>query len=652
MGKPYSNDLMALPDAYRWASSVPIDRLVQWIGSVSSLPLMVVGSGGSLTSAHFAAQLHQAFTGMVAKAVTPLEIASANVQNTAVMFASAAGKNPDIVGAFRTVAGHESRRLATLCLRSGSPLAREAEEFGLAHSLEFDLPTGKDGFLATGSLMATAILLWRGYATVASTVPNLPTSFQELQEIVSIEAARAETDVLDSVWKRETLLVLHGPSTQPAAADLESKFSEAALGNVQVADLRNFAHGRHHWIAKRGDRTAILSVTCDDDRALAERTLRLVPQEVQCAKLDVRARGSLAALAALVGVFELVGLAGKHHGIDPGKPGVPAFGSRIYNLAAFSQRSITAHQDQPPRHVVKAIERKAQVSYCRLVASGRANFWREAAERVLSTLQSQHYSAVVLDYDGTLCDEHDRFSGVSEALGEELSRILALGAWVGVATGRGKSAGIALRQILSDMHWSRVIVGYYNGAVVAPLTDESAPSVIGAPSPSLRELKRRLKADTALTDLATVEIRPHQLTILPRWAGTEPMVWHRVQELALTIDPTLSVVRSSHSVDVASHSGGKLRVVGRIGELQDHPLETMRIGDRGAWPGNDYALLASPLGLSVDEVSCDAEGCWNFANPGMRGAQVTLQYLRCLDGHDGRLAFAMPSTTRIRVTRP
>jgi hypothetical protein len=34
------------------------------------------------------------------------------------------------------------------------------------------------------------------------------------------------------------------------------------------------------------------------------------------------------------------------------------------------------------------------------------------------------------------------------------------------------------------------------------------------------------------------------------------------------------------------------------------------VGDRGAWPGNDYEILRAPLGLSVDECSLDPDSCW------------------------------------------
>ena len=78
---------------------------------------------------------------------------------------------------------------------------------------------------------------------------------------------------------KDIIVVLHGVSSKIGAIDLESKFSEAALGNLQVADYRNFAHGRHNWIYKRGKSSGILAFITPEDNALAKKTLAFNPQK-------------------------------------------------------------------------------------------------------------------------------------------------------------------------------------------------------------------------------------------------------------------------------------------------------------------------------------------------------------------------------------
>ena len=48
------------------------------------------------------------------------------------------------------------------------------------------------------------------------------------------------------------------------------------LGNVQISDFRNFAHGRHHWLAKRRETTGVLALLTPEDEATAKATVQLI----------------------------------------------------------------------------------------------------------------------------------------------------------------------------------------------------------------------------------------------------------------------------------------------------------------------------------------------------------------------------------------
>ncbi|HQU44226.1 MAG TPA: hypothetical protein PK867_15505, partial [Pirellulales bacterium] len=104
---------------------------------------------------------------------------------------------------------------------------------------------------------------------------------------------------LHDVLRRQTLIALHSPTTLSAAVDLESKFTESALGQVQICDYRQFAHGRHHWLAKRAADTAVLSIESLDDELVASQTLALLPKEIPVHRLVVRRKGWFADLGAI-----------------------------------------------------------------------------------------------------------------------------------------------------------------------------------------------------------------------------------------------------------------------------------------------------------------------------------------------------------------
>ena len=198
-------------------------------------------------------------------------------------------------------------------------------------------------------------------------------------------------------------MVLHGHVTQAAAIDLESKLTEAALGQVQLADYRNFAHGRHHWFAKHGESSAIISLASQEDLRVAEKTLSLLPKDIPVAKFEVGG-GVPGCLQAVALSIHITGLAGKARGIDPGRPSVPAFGRKLYHLnGAYRGKGPT----RLPEREVAAIIRKAGIGIATLTAQGNLASWRESYSAFMDELRSAGFRAIVLDYDGTLCDAHD-----------------------------------------------------------------------------------------------------------------------------------------------------------------------------------------------------------------------------------------------------
>lgn len=283
MGKPYAEEISRLADTYAWALDAPVDGLAGAIASASRHPLVGVGSGGSHTTAQFAAAVHRQFTSGTASAMTPLEAVATpqTLRRSAVILLTAGGKNPDVIGAYKRLVEREPRRFVVLCASTGSPLSEIAAERPHVDFIDFRPPTGKDGFLATNSLIASAVLLVRAYARATAADHSLPPSLDLLlgERPLESEAGEIARDARP-LWGRPSLVVLYGPSTHPAAVDLESKFSEAALGAVQLADYRNFAHGRHHWLAKRGEETGVLALITAEDRELAESLLALFPKAI------------------------------------------------------------------------------------------------------------------------------------------------------------------------------------------------------------------------------------------------------------------------------------------------------------------------------------------------------------------------------------
>ncbi len=645
MARPYAGEMAKLAATFAWAEGADIQPLRQTIRATGFSPLRVIGSGGSLTGAQALAGLHQRYTGCLAAVTTPLEAVGEWLDaSVATWLLSAGGGNADILAAAKALILREPCQVGVLCGRVTSPLAGLCRRHPFVDLLLYPPPTGKDGFLATNSLFGFTALLTRAYAAEFGSDADWQDTVDRLRPLLPNAAATlgAWEAAAAPLWTRPTTLVLHGPSTRIGAIDLESKFTEAALGHLQVADYRNFAHGRHHWLAKRGNSSAVLAFVTSVDRTLAERTLDLIPEDIPQARIVFDGGPSAVALASLLAALRITGWAGRSRGIDPGRPGVPEFGRKLYNLRFPRARGAAGLPRLTPRKAA-AITRKAGVTLDNLAALGELGRWRDALTDFLTRLRDARFAGIVLDYDGTLVDTRRRSEPVDPKTASELARLAEAGAHIGIATGRGKSVRCDLQERLPPVLWPLVLVGYYNGAEVASLDDDGAPDGSKNVHDALRPLADALRRQPDLSECARQEDRPSQITL----EATRVMPVSRLRDLACQVIRTtdvhdLAVTCSSHSVDIVAAGVSKLNVVRRLREtVGGEPI--LAIGDRGRWPGNDHELLSESFALGVDEISADPATCWHLGKPGQRGPMVTLEYLSALEAHNNRLRFAAGS---------
>lgn len=617
MGKPYASEVKSLPETYRFASRAPLETLIRVVKGAAAGPLVAVGSGGSLSAAHFAATLHQSACGKIAKAMTPLESSAFTFTDGEITFLllSAGGGNPDILDIFKTLAVQEPRCLSVLTARSGTKLSRLVARYRYVNYSELVPPTGNDGFLATNSLLAFCVALTRAYGALESSPPPLPADFSRL--IGGKRKIDAWRKLCDPLWEKQNLVVLYPPSLLAAASDVESKFTEAAIGNVQIADYRHFAHGRHHWLAKHGDATGVLALITPSIKHLAERTLRLLPASVPIVKIEFPDDRPVSALAALAAAIIIAGFAGEARKIDPGRPGVPPFGRKIYLLRA-------AKRDVP----------EAQLTRQRIILrkSGNASpeaavSWGEHLDKFVDRLSQARFRGVVFDYDGTLCDANERFVGAGVEIAKGLAALLEKGIPVGIATGRGKSVRRDLRKALPSSVWDRVLIGYYNGFEMGRLDDGKSPGRV-VPSPEMRLMSDELRGHPFISSNAVCEARAGQISLTSNGSVGLESLWRVVA--GIVGDRKFAVVLSSHAIDVTPLEVSKLTVLATLRGMfgLESSASILCIGDRGRPPGNDSLLLAQHYSLSVHEVSANPNVCWNLAPRGHRGVQALLDYLK------------------------
>jgi len=646
MGRPYETELAELSKTYDWAILESVETLASSIEKASHLALVSVGSGGSATAACVAALVHTRFTGLLSRVMTPYELAASPLalKQIGILICTAGGSNPDVLNCYEGLIKREPALLAAICTRMDTPLAKIASQKDWAYCHEYATPVHKDGFLATNSLLATILIIVRAYEKVFSVQSSLPSTLIELvSPSLPFKQFLSELEeTLRPLWARRTLTVLHGLITQPTAADIESRFTEAALGNVQLADYRNFAHGRHHWLARNGDDTAVLMLATPEDKSIAERTASLLPNSIPVINLSI-ANSFPGMISGVVHSIYMAWFAAKVREIDPGRPTIPQFGRRLYHLHGIPKT--------PSRHIVisdseaSAIERKSGFTIPTLHTRNQLDGWRAQYKAFRDTLSKCSFHGVIFDYDGTLCGTAERFNGLRNEVITGILSLLKQGILVGIATGRGKSVKSELRtHIRQAAYRNQIVIGYHNAGEIGFLNDDAIPP----DQPALHEKLVSIDATLRSTDFVSrnthLESKGGQITLEASSALVVNALLDEVSNIARRSgEPGIQIVQSTHSIDVLAPGISKRSLVAFMTEHLRRHLpnpKILTIGDRGQWPGNDYELLQHPFALSVDQTSQDPWTCWNLAPEGSRNVDACLFYIRHFKADSGAFRIA------------
>lgn len=623
MGKRFIDELQQLPATMQWAAEQDVALLRRAVQLYGDRGLLAVGLGGSFTAATYAADQHFRVYGRPSQAITPLEVFQVPTNaaaNAAGLLLSAEGKNHDILAAAKQLRLRACPTIG-LTLRSTSPLVELSDETGAASLAAYDMPWGKDGYLATNSLIATLILLWRAYegdAIVATELLLLANWYVQFDR--HIEQA-------GSMKRSGRALILHGAVGRIGAIDLESKLTEGALAFGQVCNFRQFAHGRHLQLSQLSEPVTVVSFSIGGDPLAAE-TIRLLPMEAGPVLNVVLPRISDAG-AEIAGVLAAMVItrawAGEH--IDPGQPAVPQFGRDLHALDI----STLAPHALPP---TPAMLRKQ-------APGDPPEMLIQHARLYIERLQAARVRLLVCDFDGTFCDTVKRFEGLDSRIAPELTRLARSGVHLAFATGRG----VKLRKVLQDKLpadvWPMVTMGCYSGSFIFSLADIHAAAPLA--DPRLSDLAQWLSKTRALSTQVDPCADAGQLSLRGISGSDKVRLVAAINEwVAQHGYEGWRAFSSGHSVDVVTEKAGKLLVVQeachRLG--LDPLTQVLRVGDGGDFGGNDYELLSEGLALSVDAVPPGVEQCWNLLPRMLSGVRGTQYYLQNLEAADGEAGFS------------
>lgn len=627
----FAAKLATLPDTVRLVADGPIDAVAAALREGAGRPAIAIGSGGSAIMAEYFASCRSTLGHGLTLVQTPLEfvLAQESWDGWSIWLFSAGADNPDAEGALRAAVASKaaSVRLVTVNERGSAAVAAACNS--RVELLVVPVAERKDGFLATHSLVGMVAC----FLAASDLVANPSGGSSSARDLVtSVEGAVADLrSTVPSFRQGDTLCLLCDPQCRTFARLIETSLWETGIAPVQVADFRNFAHGRHVWAARHPHSMFVLAVTTAVTRDLWGNIKRALPSTVRISELDLgyasRFRTALSVIEGLIVVHFL----GQATDIDPAKPGRGDFAEAIYGDRGLAD--VVDRLSPAVRHKLEAIVRHDDQTCLPCPPDAACADW-------LADLEAARIGGIVLDYDGTLVATEKRLELPTPNLIDELVRLADGGIALAFATGRGGSAGDALRKSLPSRLHSSITMGYYNGGHIRPLdVDIDADQPLA--DASLARVADWIESSSLLKPNCVLKRGNVQISVKHH----DVLELHRFNhELAVCPDianGNIRVLTSHHSFDLVPRGTSKNAVLREVRSAMAKGLQVLSIGDSGEPGGNDAELLANRPSISVDGVCGDIQGSWSLFGRASLGPAALLRILRalCIENGRGRMDF-------------
>jgi hypothetical protein len=621
----FAEKLRTLASTVRLGAGGPIGAIASALEGGAGRPAVAIGSGGSTIMAEYLARCRSTLGHGVTLVQTPMEFVFAQEvwADFDVWLFSAGANNPDVAGALTTALGSAAANVRLLTVNGKGATAIAAAKDNRVQLMIAPVAERKDGFLATHSLisMVTGMLAASDWVAKRSLGSDTVDRYAEAVERTVI---MPESPIPD-FRRGDTVVVLHDPQCRTLATLIETSLWETGIAPIQRADFRNFAHGRHVWAARHPDSMFILAITTALSRGIWKNIHQVLPEAVRVAEVDVGQAGRFKTAVSVVEGLMAIHFLGKATDTDPGKPGRGGFASTVYGDDGLAK--LAAALGAALRHKLEAVQLHDNPACPVTSAEAARNAWLDA-------ISDAAIGAIVLDYDGTFVTTDARLAPPSPDLVAELTRLADAGVAIAFATGRGGSAGEALRAALPQRLHSRVSIGYYNGGHIRPLNVdiEADPPPV---DPDLAELADWIEAQALLKPGVALKRGRVQITINHADVLTPAAFLPSLVVFPAIAEGRIKRLSSHHSFDLLSGKTSKTAVSTALRRDLAEGFQVLAIGDSGEPGGNDTELLADCPSISVDGVCGHLDGSWSLFGRSPSGPAALLRILRALRVENG-----------------
>ncbi len=621
----FSSKLDALPATLELIRGYDAGTLASGLARGAGRHALSIGSGGSAIVAEYLVRCRDTLGLGPTTVQTPMQavLDQHELTDSDVWLFSAGGNNPDAAAAARAALDRKAKSLQ-LVTRKQDGIAAEIVRRGGGTVHVVPVADSKDGYLATHSLMSSVVALLlasdaasRDPLGTAHLLDSLSARLAVMRDVVTRTSLVA---ALTHLRRTDTVVVASDPLLRPMSALLETSIWEASLCHVQTTDFRNLAHGRHGWLHHRPDETIMFALTGIDSRASWTAIDAVLPDALRRLALDHGSCGRADNAVAIIDGLGILEAMGAILGIDPGKPGIGEFGQSIYDDNSLAD--LANAMPPPVRHkraaIAKSDAHDPNDDPLHVIGHDR-----------LEVLARADIGGAVFDYDGTIVTTAGRWSVPDQEIVDEMVRLHRAGLMIGIATGRGGSAGEDLRKVLPADMLSSILIGYYNGGHLrtadVDIEHDRPPN-----HPAIAETAEWLHARQDLFTQQEFKHREVQIMVDMDRLRHPYRFAVDLQGCAPFSDGRIRVMGSGHSYDIVPVASSKLVVVEALRKKVRAGSEVLCFGDSGSRQGNDHALLSHRFGISVGDVCGTANGCWSLFGAGPVGPDALLRILRAL----------------------
>ena len=202
----FENKIKQFPKIFDWVERQDVSRLSSFLLDNDRCNRLFVASGGSFSAAVYAEQL-SADKGIMSHALTPLLYARSGFAHVAAraLLISASGYNNDILRAYDNGCRAEEQDMGAVVLTSKGRLQTLMQENDANSLFGFDIPTGRDGFLSSTTVVAFYTLLYRAFGHTELSSVSTDLSAKE-QEEINCFVDRLKRISLDELTEHEAFL--------------------------------------------------------------------------------------------------------------------------------------------------------------------------------------------------------------------------------------------------------------------------------------------------------------------------------------------------------------------------------------------------------------------------------------------------------------